>query len=342
MSEMPDVTTRKPGLVVVAIVAIALATAGFLWYAHQRDTLQRQNAARVAQQTQATQALQQSRGATAAWQLTRRVPLPLQRPIALAWRDRRTYVVGSGGVGLDRLLVFDGNDQLVQSVSLPGMPRAVAVTKSVIAVGFGARVALFDVSGKRTADFAVGDARTRLSSLLFVGNELWAADSGQRLIWRLTRDGRALGKLGAANPATGYSGLLAPSPHLDLALTQEGRILVNNPGKQRVEIWNNAGKLLGQFGKVSMQPDGFCGCCNPIAVAALPDGRFVTAEKGLVRVKVTRADGVFESMVAEPPVLSRGTDGLDVATTATGEVLVLDPRARTLMTFAENRTPGSQ
>jgi glucose/arabinose dehydrogenase len=109
-----------------------------------------------------------------------------------------------------------------------------------------------------------------------------------------------------------------------------------------VETWSRQGKLTGQFGKAAMQAEGFAGCCNPIAVAVLPDGRVVTAEKGLVRVKVYRADGTFEALVATTPVLSRGATNLDLATTANGEVLVLDPRARAILTFSENTTSRPQ
>ena len=52
------------------------------------------------------------------------------------------------------------------------------------------------------------------------------------------------------------------------------------------------------WGKPSAAIEGFCGCCNPIGLALLPDGRYVTCEKGLPRVKVYSAEGVFESVVA--------------------------------------------
>jgi hypothetical protein len=86
-----------------------------------------------------------------------------------------------------------------------------------------------------------------------------------------------------------------------------------------------------------MGVDGFCGCCNPIAVALLPDGRSVTCEKGLPRVKIYREHGEFDCVVAGPEIFPQNArigageeaaDGtrasLDAAVDAHGRVFVLD------------------
>ncbi len=61
-----------------------------------------------------------------------------------------------------------------------------------------------------------------------------------------------------------------------------------------------SGELEFAWGKPSAGIEGFCGCCNPVGLAMLPDGRCVTCEKGLPRVKVYSTEGVFESVVAGP------------------------------------------
>ena len=97
-----------------------------------------------------------------------------------------------------------------------------------------------------------------------------------------------------------------------------------------------------------MDIEGFCGCCNPVNFAMLPDGRFVTCEKGLPRAKVYDADGAFASVVAGPEAfLENGrtctlddlsncqTGGLNVAVDSQGHVLVMDPIERVVRIFAE-------
>jgi hypothetical protein len=86
-----------------------------------------------------------------------------------------------------------------------------------------------------------------------------------------------------------------------------------------------------------MEIDGFCGCCNPTDIAVLPDGRVVTAEKGIPRVKILDRDGTLSCVVATPDDLSAAASGLDLAIDTGGRVLVLDRQARLLRVFAEKQ-----
>ena len=82
---------------------------------------------------------------------------------------------------------------------------------------------------------------------------------------------------------------------------RDGLLRVNNPGRHSVEVYSAKGDLESSWGKATATlSTAFCGCCNPVGVALLADGRCVTCEKGLPRVKVYSAQGVFESVVAGP------------------------------------------
>ena len=48
---------------------------------------------------------------------------------------------------------------------------------------------------------------------------------------------------------------------------------------------------------------GFVGCCNPVDLDLLPDGRFLTSEKIFVRVKVYDEEGEFLGLVADEAML---------------------------------------
>jgi hypothetical protein len=78
----------------------------------------------------------------------------------------------------------------------------------------------------------------------------------------------------------------------------------------------------------------------------LPDGRFVTCEKGLPRIKVYSPEGKFESVVAGPEVFAQNakscslnglyncrTGGMDVAVDSKGRVIVMDPVERVVRVF---------
>ena len=112
---------------------------------------------------------------------------------------------------------------------------------------------------------------------------------------------------------------------------------MNNTGRHRVEAYTRDGDLEFSWGKASAAIEGFCGCCNPTGLALLPDGRCVTCEKGLPRVKVYSPQGVFESVVAGPESFPENANatfvngaedcrlgGLDAAVDSQQQIYVLD------------------
>ena len=54
--------------------------------------------------------------------------------------------------------------------------------------------------------------------------------------------------------------------------------------------------LKSYFGEPGTAPELFCGCCNPAHFALIPEG-FVTAEKGINRIKILNKKGEFIEFV---------------------------------------------
>lgn len=167
--------------------------------------------------------------------------------------------------------------------------------------------------------------RARLVSIAVQGENVYGADAGNRCIWHFDTDVSPKGKFGNA-PRDGQSddSLVVPSPYLGLAVTTKGELLVANPGRHRIQTHDANGNLLSHIGVQGMEIHQFCGCCNPTALAALPNGDIVTAEKGLPRVKVIGANGKLKSVVAGPALFHADTAGLELAVRG-DQVLVLDP-----------------
>lgn len=201
--------------------------------------------------------------------------------------------------------------------------------------GLRDRVALVDAGGKRIAAWEAAGPKAWLTGIAVAGDTVWVADSGQRLVLQYDRKGKLLGRLGAKTADGKAPGFILPSPFLDVRSHPDGLLRVNNPGRHRIEAYTVDGHFELAWGKPSAAIDGFCGCCNPIALAVLPDGRIVTGEKGLPRVKVHKPDGTLESVVAGTESFAenarRGADasdrsrwGLDVAVDGAGRIVVLD------------------
>lgn len=223
---------------------------------------------------------------------------------------------------------------------------AVAADGTVYA-GLRDHIEVFDAGGSRRAAWAPVDRRAWFSSLALGPEALFAADSGGRVILRFDLAGRITGRIGAKDGERQVPGLVVPSPHLEVKLHPDGLLRVNNPGRHRFEAYTPDGQFEAAWGAPTAAIGGFCGCCNPIGLAVLPDGRVVTCEKGLPRVKVYGADGRFESVVAGPesfaanakagnePGSARG--GLDAAVDSLGRIHVLDRVTAEIRVFAPRK-----
>jgi hypothetical protein len=229
---------------------------------------------------------------------------------------------------------FDNNGKRGLSFPTGGAPTCIARSGYNFVVGFSDHVEWYDEKGPRLATWPVIAGRPLVTSVAANAHEVWVGDSGNRLVIGFDYKGREIGRVGARDDGSHYPGLVLPSPHLDVALSKDGHVIVNNPGCHRIEVHNRAGKMLSYWGQESNEIEGFCGCCNPTDFAILPDGRFVTSEKGLPRVKIYSARGDFDGVVAGPDAFADSVVGLDLAAGDDGRVYVLDPKAKAVRIYA--------
>lgn len=311
MNENLPMPRRQQSVTVVVIVAL-LAAAGLLYnYVRAGRAVSGQADRAVVTQAEGFERLRQVDPALVKWQEVRTIELGTQAATA--------FDVDPKG----NVYVVDGTRLRTWSLQTPDRPPRVTPV----------RADLVDFSGELwlgTAASMRDGAGSVVTDVVREGKEQWVADSGRRVIRHTAADGSVA--------VIGQKQLILPSPHLRLALKPDGNLLVNNPGRLRVETYSPTGKLIGQFGRPGVDIEGFSGCCNPIDVAVLPDGRIVTAEKGLPRVKVYTPDGKLDSVVATPSDLSRQAVP-QVAVTRQGEVLVLEARAGVVKVFAPKSEP---
>ncbi|HWI58567.1 MAG TPA: hypothetical protein VNZ22_15180, partial [Bacillota bacterium] len=179
--------------------------------------------------------------------------------------------------------------------------------------------------------------KTWFTGLSVGENDVFAADAANRVVLRYDRSGKVAGRIGQKSKEHNVPGLIVPSPYLGVKLGRDGLLRVNNPGRHCVDLYTANGDLELSWGKPSAAIAGFCGCCNPISVALLPDGSCVTCEKGLPRVKVYSPEGTFQCVVAGPESFPQNakagslhdpTDGtlggLDAAVDSQGRIYILD------------------
>jgi len=273
------------------------------------------------------------------------IPTGFGRSRALALdADGRLYVAGDEAV---RVLSRTGN--LERVISPSRQPHCVAVSPDgTLYIGLRDHVEVFDDAGQRLASWERLGARAFLTSLAVTRDSVLVADAGNTVVWRYDPAGTLIGRIGEKDAQRNIPGFHVPSPYFDIAIAPDGLLRVVNPGRLRIEAYTLNGDLEFWWGENSMSVEGFCGCCNPANIAVLPDGSYVTAEKGLIRVKVYGPDGSFQGVVAGPEQLVEGgaarvfesvddaqASGFDLAVDAEGRIYVLDTIENTVRVFVK-------
>jgi sugar lactone lactonase YvrE len=153
---------------------------------------------------------------------------------------------------------------------------------------------------------------------------VFVADAGNRKVHRYNHAGQLLASFDGKADEGVLHGFIIPSGFFDLDINPDGDLWVVNPGMHALENYTEEGNLREHWNNTNMMTEGFSGCCNPAHYTFLPDGRFVTSEKGLVRVKTYKQSGEFEGVVAAPVKFAEEGKAPDVATDSVGNVYALD------------------
>jgi hypothetical protein len=278
--------------------------------------------------------------------------LEVPRALAVA-ADGTILVVG------DQALVRWGPDGTPRGqIALPQAPQCLAVSADPtgavarIYVGCGRRVIVLNAAGEVLAPWPDLDEASVLTAIAATSDHVMLADAGQREVRICDREGNVLRRIGAPDPDRNMPGFVVPSAHFDLTRGDDDTFWVVNPGMRRIECYTLAGELQAMWGSAGSELSDFFGCCNPVNLDRLPDGRFVTSEKGIPRIKVYSESGEFVSVVAGPAELDLNSTALvdargaqservfDVAVRHDGAVLVLDPRQRCIRVFGPRKRAG--
>ncbi len=279
------------------------------------------------------------------WEDTREVPAgQIAARRAAAWPARVTSpsaiaVLSDGRIavaGSDDVVLLNDRGEELRRFALRRPARGVAGDPDgrALYVVSRDRVEMLNLeTGDSTAWSALGE-RAMLTSVAVSDAQVFVADAGQRIVHRFAPDGRPLGDLGARDAVRGAPGLVVPSPYLDVAIGPGDFVWVVNPGRRSIEKYRFDGAFDSAWQPKPEGIEAFPGCCNPAHIALRADGSFVTAEKGIPRVKLYGPDGTFIGVIAAPSEFDEQEDGLDLAALPDGRVLVLVPSRGEVRVYA--------
>jgi len=243
------------------------------------------------------------------------------------------YVAGDKAIR-----IYAQSGDRLSEIKLDDTPRCVTVAEDgTIYAGMKDHVEIYDSKGQKQAGWDSLGKDAILTSIVVSEDNVFVADAGHRIVIRYDTAGNIINEIGRKDSFRNIPGFVVPSPYFDLAMPRDGLLRVVNPGRLRIEAYTLEGDIEFWWGGSSVAIEEFCGCCNPVNIAVLPDGGFVTCEKGLVRVKIYNSDGSFVGVVAGPEQFGAGgksgictlpgeckTGGFDVAVDGEGRIFVLD------------------
>jgi hypothetical protein len=252
--------------------------------------------------------------------------------------DEQIYAANTSGITL-----LDRKGTVVRRFATSKPAQCVSVDREgSVFVGLRDQVLVFNSQGSRTASWDNLDSRAWLTGMAVAEGRVFVADSGNRVILAYDLDGKLLRRIAKKDAERSIPGLSVPSPYLDVKVGKDCLLRVNNFGRHRVEAYTLEGDLEQSWGKPGAGIAGFCGCCNPVSIALLPNGDYATCEKGLARVKTYSGAGEFVSVVAgveafpEHARVKDATAGkLDVGVDSAGIIYVLDPVTSTIRVYKE-------
>jgi len=250
---------------------------------------------------------------------TRNFRINFNTPAGICYSNDKIYLVGD-----KRLQIIEPSGKLFSEINLEEMPTCVFASPENIVVGHKKSVTVFNSEGSKLAELKEFGDSTVVTSVTEKSGKIFIADAGKRKVWIFNIKGEKLGEFEGKTGNEQIHGFIIPSPYFDLAFNTENELWVANTGKHSLENYTEDGVLRTFWENTSVKIDGFSGCCNPAHFAFLPDGSFVTSEKGLVRIKIHKPSGEFLSIVAPPSGFEAQGHAPDVAVDEQGNIYALD------------------
>jgi DNA-binding protein len=233
----------------------------------------------------------------------------------------------------DYLQVIRTNGSEVKKTKLDEGTTCMTVLKDKrVLVGFKDHLVLLDVDLTEMKHSAVAE-KALFTAVANKGDLFFVADAGLKRVIVYDNDLKQINSFKGESGVSDQYGFVVPSAHFDLAVNDESELWVVNPGMHALQNYSDKGKLRGFWSKTSFENDGFSGCCNPFHIAFLPDGSFVTSEKGLVRIKIHEPSGLLRSVVASPKSFKGERIAPDVAVDEQGGILALDYEKKMIRFF---------
>lgn len=223
-----------------------------------------------------------------------------------------------------KLLGFDRTKTLIFEFNVGEGAHSLGISKdNLFYIGYNRHIEVYNAQGDQMAVWDSLSTPSMFSSIAVSADYIYVSDAGKAVLHKYDKGGNYQLTIAEKDTTKGIRGCVLPSRYFEVIYADNQLWLVNS-GRHSVENYTEEGDLRSYWGISSMQVEGFCGCCNPSNLAILPNGYFVTSEKGIPRVKIYDSAGNFVCVVAGSENFTHEAIGRDIAVNSKSEVLVLD------------------
>jgi sugar lactone lactonase YvrE len=232
-----------------------------------------------------------------------------------------------------KISCFDTNGNPISEINCDYLATALAFSGDKLIAAFTNEISIYDATGKQLINWKLENEKSYITSLAAIDGKIYAADAQAAKVYCFSEEGKLLKTIGQSTDKKELTFFVLPSFYFDVAIGTEKTLWVANTGRHKLVQLDNDEHIISSWGETSSAVDGFCGCCNPSNFALMRDGSFITAEKGLVRIKKYNKNGDFECVIAGPEKFKEDAKGLDIAIDSNDRIYVLEPEAMKIHVF---------
>jgi len=186
---------------------------------------------------------------------------------------------------------YDNSMKLIWKVKAPSPVTSLSNWGDTIFASTSEQILVMNTNGKILNEWGPFEDSCMITSVSANAKYVAFADAGNKIVYILDKGGEVKTMIGQNDKH-----FVIPSPYFEVALDNNNNLYAANTGLHRIETYTIDGVLKSQFGEAGTAPSAFCGCCAPPHFALIPQG-FVTAEKGINRLKILNKNGEFVEFV---------------------------------------------
>lgn len=222
------------------------------------------------------------------WFISKEVTPSAGSPLSVAVSESGDIYLG----GDSFLACYDNLLSEKWTLKTPSGISAIAVSGDTVFAASEELIFLVSGTGIMINEWGPYEANSIITSVSAGKNYLAFADAGIKRVFILKKNGEVHSMIGQSDKK-----FIIPSPYFDVALSGDTILYIANTGNHKIETWSMDGAFIRSFGEPGTASQAFCGCCNPAHFVVVPQG-FITAEKGINRLKIVNFKGEFIEYVS--------------------------------------------